>query len=222
MIAYHFISEKYALDAISKQRFKLSLIDDLNDPFELLSADLPDRESRNEAIRFKEHMAEKLGILCFSKNWKNPLLWSHYADRHKGIALKCYIKDSIALPVEYRTNRFFFDMIGKKTKKQKVTRSDTKGLWLTKFESWRYEEEIRVICLKHECEKEGKLFFKNCNAEELQIQGLILGPLCNLSIDKIDKALPAGKEIDVIKSRLAFRSFNIVRQQEYKRIKIKK
>jgi len=217
MIAYHFISEKYALEAVAKQRLKLSLINDLNDPFELLAADFLDRESRKEAIRFKEDMASKLGILCFSKNWKSPLLWSHYADRHKGIALKCYIKDSIALPVTYRTNRFFFDMKGKRNKKQKVTRSETEGLWLTKFESWRYEEEIRVICSKYECEKEGELFFKDCNDEELQIQGLILGPLCNLSINQIKDALPSGKEIDIIKSRLAFRSFEIVRQKDFKR-----
>ena len=46
MIAYHFISEKYALDAIENQCLKLSLIDDLNDPFELFAANLPDTESR--------------------------------------------------------------------------------------------------------------------------------------------------------------------------------
>ncbi len=50
MIAYHFISEKFALNVISDQCLKLSLLYDLNDPFELLSADLPDRKSRNRFI----------------------------------------------------------------------------------------------------------------------------------------------------------------------------
>jgi hypothetical protein len=109
-------------------------------------------------------------------------------------------------------------MKGKRNQKQKVTRSETEGLWLTKYESWRYEEEIRVICSKNECINEGKLFFKNCNADELKIQGLILGPLCDLPIEKIRDALPPGKEIDVIKSRLAFRSFEIVQQREFKRV----
>lgn len=216
MIAYHFISEKYALEAVSKQRLKLSLLNDLNDPFELLAADLPDRESREEANRFKNYMASNLGILCFSKSWKNPLLWSHYADRHKGIALICHIKDSIALPVNYRKNRFVFDMKGKRDKKLKVTHSETEGLWLTKFESWRYEDEVRMICSKSECKNEDELFFKYCNPMEFQFKGLILGALCNLSLDKIKDALPKGKEIDVIKSRLAFRSFEIVQQREFK------
>ena len=200
---------------------KLALIDNLNDPFELLAPDLPDRESRKEAERFKKYMASKLGILCFSRNWKNPVLWSHYADRHKGITLKCYIKDSIALPVTYQKERFPFDIKGKRHKTQKVTRSETKGLWLTKYESWCYEEEIRMLCTKNECAQEDDLFFKNCKANELQIQGLILGSLCDLPIDEIKDALPPGIEIDVIKARLAFRSFEIVQQKEFEKMIIK-
>ncbi len=32
----------------------------------------------------KKNMSKKFAILCFSKKWDNPLLWRHYADRHKG------------------------------------------------------------------------------------------------------------------------------------------
>ena len=141
MIAYHFISEMYALDAIKNQCLKLSFIDDLNDPFELFAADLRDAESRNEALRFKKHMTEKLGILCFSENWKNPLLWSHYADRHKRIALKFQIKDNIALPVKYRKDRFPIDLKKLKYGDRRVTKDEAEGLWLTKFKSWEYDDE---------------------------------------------------------------------------------
>jgi hypothetical protein len=140
MIAYHFTSEKHALDAISNQCLKLSLIDDLNDPFELFAADLPDSESRKEALKFKNNMSTRVGILCFSKNWGNPLLWSHYADRHKGVALEFKIKDDIALPVKYRKNRFSINLKDLADNIRKVTKEETEGLWLTKYKSWEYEE----------------------------------------------------------------------------------
>ena len=221
MIAYHFISEKYALDAIANQCLKLSLIDDLNDPFDLFAADLPDSESRKEALKFKKHMAERVGIICFSKKWKNPLLWSHYADRHKGVALEFLIKDSIALPVKYKKNRFRVNLKEKKYRNKDVTKAETEGLWLTKYESWGYEEEKRVICTKSECINKGSLFFKSFN-DEIFLQGIVLGPLSKLSTKSIEDKLPSGKELSVIKSRLAFRSFSIVTQRRFGKLLLKK
>ena len=58
MIAYYFISDKYALDIISNQCMKLSLFQDLNDPFELLSVDLPNKQARHEARKFKDFMGK--------------------------------------------------------------------------------------------------------------------------------------------------------------------
>jgi hypothetical protein len=213
MIAYHFTSEKYALDAISNQCLKLSLIDDLNDPFELFAADLPDSESRKEALKFKNHMSARVGIICFSKNWKNPLLWSHYADRHKGVALEFQIKDDIALPVKYRKNRFLINLKEIAYNKRKVTKAETEGLWLTKYKPWVYEKEIRIICTKSECKKKGNLFFKSFN-HEISLKGIVLGPLSKLSIKKIEDKLPTGKNLSVVKSRLAYRSFSIVTQRK--------
>lgn len=221
MIAYHFISENYALDVISNQCLKLSLINDLNDPFELIAADLPDFESRIEMRKFKDYMAGKLGILCFSKNWNNPLLWSHYANRHKGVALEFFIKDEIALPVKYRKNRFRFDVKEKIYLKQNVSREETDEIWLTKFESWNYEEEIRVICSQSDCIKKKNLLFHPLN-DEISLKAVILGPLCELKIEDINEKLPVGKELKVIKSRLAFRSFDIVKQRRFKTQTLKK
>jgi hypothetical protein len=221
MIAYHFISEKYALDVISNQCLKLSLINDLNDPFELIAADLPDFESRREARKFKDHMAGKFGILCFSKKWNNPLLWSHYANRHKGVALEFIIKDEKALPVKYRKNRFGINFKEKVYLKQSVSRVEVEGLWLTKFDSWSYEEEVRVICSQADCIRRHNLLFHPLN-DEISLKGVILGPLCEFKVEDLKEKLPVGMELGVIKSRLAFRSFNIVKQKRFKKLKLKK
>jgi len=221
MIAYHFISEKYALDVISNQCIKLSLFHDLNDPFELLSVDLPNEQSRNEARKFKDFMAEQCGILCFSRNWKNPLLWSHYANRHKGVAFQFKLRNDIALPVKYRKSRFEIDFAKKILLKENITKEETEGIWLTKFESWKYEEELRVVCSKKDCTNINGFLFHPLN-DEISLKGIVLGPLCKITVDDIRSALPNNKEIEIIKARLAFRSFDIVQQRTFKKIRIKK
>lgn len=220
MIAYQFISDEHVLKVLSDQWLKLSLINDLNDPYELIAADLSDFESRREAIKFKNHMNENFGFLCFSKNWKNPLLWSHYANRHKGAALKVVIDDKVALPVRYRKNRFPINFKEKIINKIQVTREELEGIWLTKFDSWSYEEEIRVICNKSDCiPKENKYFYPLNH--EIRIVGIVLGSLCKISINDIKQNLPKGNSLEIIKSRLAFRSFNIVEQKSFKKLIIK-
>lgn len=216
MKAYHFITEKYALDVISDQRLKVSLLNDLNDPFELNAVDLPDRESRKKSYEFKQFMAERYGILCFSRVWKNPLLWSHYANRHKGVALEFEIRDNIAHPIKYRKERYVLNSGKSYTVQKKFDRKDIEGVWLTKYSQWNYEKEIRVIVEKSECVKNDGKYFFNLNPE-VQLRGLILGPLCEITTKMIEQQLPPKKTLSVMKSRLAFRSFNIVTQEKFKK-----
>jgi hypothetical protein len=216
MKAFHFISEKYALDVISYQRLKVSLLNDLNDPFELNAVDLPDRESRKKAYNFKQFMAERYGMLCFCKIWKNPLLWSHYANRHKGVALEFEIKDDIAFTIKYRKERYVLNAGKSYSVNKKFERKDIEGIWLTKFRDWSYEKEIRVIVEKSECQKNDKKYYYNLDSD-IQLHGLILGPLCEITPEMIEKKMPPNKKMTVMKSRLAFRSFNIVTQKEFKK-----
>lgn len=216
MKAYHFISEKYALDVISTSSLKVSMLTDLNDPFELNAVDLPDRESRGKAHNFKQFMAEHYGILSFSETWKNPLLWSHYANRHKGVALEFEIKDAIAHPIKYRSERYVLNAGESYAVQKKMERKDIEGIWLTKYIDWSYEEEIRVIVEKTECIKNDKKYFYNLNLD-VQLRALILGSLCEITSEMIEKKLPQNKKLEVMKSRLAFRSFNIVKNYDFKK-----
>lgn len=88
MKLYHLLSVGYGLAAIRDRRFKLSSFDSLNDPFELFAGDLRDPAIRKLYRDVKEGMTKKMAILCCSKSVDNTLLWSHYADRHRGMALE--------------------------------------------------------------------------------------------------------------------------------------
>jgi Protein of unknown function (DUF2971) len=217
MRLFHFISEEHALDVIRNQRLKVSQLHDLNDPFELTAVELSDREFRNEYKMFKREMAEKYGILCFSKTWKSPLLWSHYANRHKGVALEFEVLDSVAHSVTYRRNRYVLNYEMQSGHTPPFDKRDIQGIWLTKYKQWEYEDEVRVILRKTECYKQGAMYFYRLG-QDIHLKGIVLGPLCDIPIIEIENSLPKNLRISVIQSRLAFRSFNIVKKTSFKKV----
>lgn len=84
---YHLLSARWALDDLTRWRLKIAEFADLNDPFELLGVELPNRALRRAFAAWKAKALREYGVLCFSRKWSNPVLWSHYADKHKGICL---------------------------------------------------------------------------------------------------------------------------------------
>lgn len=102
---YHFTALEYALAALKNQRLKVARISELNNPFELLCPPLADRTTRQAFVALKKREAKRSGILCFSKKWSNLLLWSHYADKHRGAALAFEIHPDLITEVLYTTRR---------------------------------------------------------------------------------------------------------------------
>jgi hypothetical protein len=102
---YHFLSAGHALDDIARGRIRISRIEQLNDPFELWCVYQKDRGLRDALRAYKEEMNTRFGMLCFSKHWHNPVLWSHYADRHRGICLGFDIDSRRVKPVAYISQR---------------------------------------------------------------------------------------------------------------------
>ena len=76
---YKFRSAEFGLLNLKERRLKLSTIDDLNDPFDLCSLDITDPAIEYALNAYIEHFRCTTGLLCFSRNWDNLLLWSHYA-----------------------------------------------------------------------------------------------------------------------------------------------
>lgn len=166
MRAYHLLSERWAIEALKKQRLKVSLFNDMNDPFELLGVALTRKEDRLIFQRIKQELNGEIGALCFSKRWSNPVLWSHYADKHRGICLGFDLLDGWVQHVEYRGTRLEEDFA---TGLVKASKEDI-GIKLlkTKFEHWRYEEEVRFIVKLKDIVNEGPNYFLPfCNALQL-------------------------------------------------------
>ncbi len=213
MRAFHFLPARYALEALQSRRLKVALLNELNDPFELFAADLSERNTRFAFRQWKNDFAQRTGMLCFSKRWKNPLLWSHYADRHRGIALEFDIDDNVAIPVRYRRTRLRLD-VDMIIKQDGFGEDLAEELYATKSKHWAYEEEVRVPTLLSECVGQDGLFFEGFG-ESLEIKSVVLGSLCTIEADDVQRILPQGSSVAVCRSRMAFRSFNIVRNKEY-------
>ena len=205
------MSTKWALEAIKNQRLKVSRFNDLNDPFELFAAELTDKNRRREFRSWKKEMSEKYGLMCFSTRWSNPLLWSHYADKHKGVALEVEIPNDYVAEVSYHPERLMLD-IEQKLSKNGLSESDVYSLLTSKFEHWRYEDEVRVFKGRSDCTIENEYWFSEFG-ESMQLTGVIHGPLCQLAEREISTVLPKGMKLNLTKARLAFQSFSVVQNQ---------
>lgn len=100
---------------------------------------------------FQNYLATKIGFVCFSKNPIQQLMWSHYADHHRGFVVAFDLGDShsAAKLVTYQSGRVPF----RHTSTDENTFIE---LVRTKALDWSYEEEVRVICMEQEWTENAK------------------------------------------------------------------
>lgn len=208
MRVFHFLKAAHALSALEKGRIKVALIDELNDPFELLCPDIRDPQHRRGFQQFKARCAAKFGYLCFTERWQNLMLWSMYADKHQGAALEIELPDDTAMRVKYRKTRVVWD-VESIMKAGGFNQEHVDVISTTKSIHWRYEREVRAAVPLAEAEREGNLYFAT-----VDIRGVVLGALSKVTENDIRKALPLGKKVTLTQARLAFGSYNVVRRKD--------
>ncbi|MCL2789559.1 MAG: DUF2971 domain-containing protein [Desulfobulbus sp.] len=166
---------------------RFSPLNELNDPFELSLAciDFPDsirqkvRESYSEPLgpnaeriilakRFDDHVSNKnaeknQAILSLTEDPEHILMWSHYADQHKGMVIgldfshdffkQMFINgDEFLLPVKYCNQRPLYSYAEGRFLVEVKESLGTKGL------QWGYEREWRAVtkafCSKKKIKKQ--------------------------------------------------------------------
>jgi hypothetical protein len=191
------------------RRIKIARFADLNDPFELFAVELSEKNHRIPLSGFKDHMHERFGLICFSKHWENPVLWSHYAERHRGVCLGFDVPDNLLQQVTYTPERLPFEF-EKNSNRPKLKPESVAALLHTKFSDWAYEEEYRIFVGLDPNSVEGGLHFLSFG-KELILSEVILGPSCPLPYDEVTKLVSLyDGNIKVTRARLAFESFKIV------------
>ena len=148
MTLYKYISTEHADDILNKKELLVSDGTTFNDPFELK---VLDKRSGTESS------VSGLWILCLTTSCKNKLMWSHYADSHKGLCLVVKVPKALVYPVHYSSRRIFTDsnidgiLKSGKAKQKKYQNkyldnlSDKHKIALIKDKKWSYEKEWRLI-----------------------------------------------------------------------------
>lgn len=147
--------------------------------------------------KYANGIASSLGVSCFSQKENNLLMWSHYADKHKGLCLKFDMyKDhdlfTIPVKVDYPRNYPQFDYFSLRKSEYGLPQFFVG----TKSNDWAYENEIRIVKPKSQFENNrGKILFKKdslvevifgykCGAEkanEIKNEMLRIGYTCKFS-----------------------------------------
>jgi Protein of unknown function (DUF2971) len=198
---YRFLSADTALKTIASRLLRVGRITEFNDPFEWrvgVSGVLPQYEHHVRAAQQQivDQLSATMGVVCFSDTIEDPILWSHYADHHRGVALEVEYLDVPSLyRVEYSNDRptvdasRLADTQGMKDYLMPIVRS----LFTRKSSSWAYEREYRAFVDLTQCESRCGMFFVKIPPDFLK--RVVLGFRCSLEVAAVQDAIvQAGLE----------------------------
>lgn len=212
MRIYKFLNKHFGLVALRDRRFKVSRLTQLNDPFEMFAFALTDRVQRLALQMTQMEINERAGWACFSRTWKNPVIWAHYADSHKGLCLGFDVPDDQRLTkkIEYVKSRPPFP----KNLSERIESDKLKVMNRTlfrKFRDWRYEQEIRLsIRLDKDAETIDGLHFIDWG-DHLKLVEVVVGINSSTCRRELEGALRGyAHPVKFIKAQAAHAAFAVV------------
>lgn len=209
---YHLAPLRFAKTNIEFRRLKVATFSDANDPFEAKALNLRgrrNREARQLLKEFKASQDEQTGMLCFSRTSTNPVLWSHYAEGHKGVCLGCDVKADLLEPVEY-TDSLLTARLNDETDPSELPDELQRALLVTKFHHWQYETEVRRFVSLSDANRQDGIYFWPFD-ENMILREVVLGPLCPRSELEPMRASVASANVPAVvsRARLGFGSFEV-------------
>ena len=155
-------------------------------------------------------MANKAGLISFCRTWQHPLLWAHYADNHKGIALGFKVlKEELFVPVKYVDQRKTLKALGINGLAD-LTEEQMLEIVSIKYSAWSYETEVRCFCRMEDRDPISGTYFRDFSPA-LQLTEVLIGFRATVTrsalrqILSIDSAKVSSKKV-----RSSFHSFEMV------------
>ena len=218
LILYRYLSALHGLHVLQSAELKVGRMLELNDPLDcqpnIVTApeELDDDAYAAFSRRFLGTLHEEFGLLCYSAVIDDPVIWSHYADAHRGMVLEFEFENP-PLGVVYPPD----DLRPQLDPNDPEIQGDS--LWAImigftrKAKSWEYEKEYREFIELSACRMAGHHYF--CSPRGI-LRRVILGVRSSLSVSDARHALsdqwPASVRNGVVVTKAtAFRhSFRIV------------
>jgi len=215
MRVYHFVNQKFGLENIRRRRLKIATLHELNDTFELFGVNLADVHLRRAFSVMKDELSLKHGLLCFSRHWRNPVQWSHYAAKHTGLCLGFDIPDEHLGAVTYSRKRLVVETDKFRNPGELSFDTATKFLF-TKYSHWRYENEVRCFVTLDEKDPDTNLYFAEFS-DKLRLAVVVVGAHSTVTRETLRNSLgDLASSVEAFKARLAFNTFRVVRQRNAK------
>jgi hypothetical protein len=213
MRLYYMTQLETAIEHIlPERRMRIAQFDQLNDPFELLSAKMGGANERIVFKRLREHWIRTLGVICMGRHWKSPLMWAHYAKSHAGICLGFDVPDDKPKRMNYEPGRLQL-LIDTAKPAGGFTLELLEKVLTTKYAQWAYEEEWRLFSNLEERDPVNGHFYVPFGPV-LSLREIIVGARCAQPVGSFKKLLGQVKQsVTIIKARPAFESFEIVTQK---------
>jgi hypothetical protein len=213
-LLYKFMRSEHALSFLDDGFIKIATLNDLNDPYDLVPC-IPDASPgfgvgaerwRTLSLAW---LSERHGLMCMSSTCADPVLWAHYADGHRGVALELNPEDDPNLiDVEYADDRVVipFEKIADPSRFLPV---DMLALLRRKCRSWQYEKEVRFVMPLELCTRRGDIFM--LPLPDGFLHSIILGYRCPLDEHAVRQKLDRGRFSSAVVKRahLSDRTFAI-------------
>jgi hypothetical protein len=215
---YRLLPDEAAINTIETRCFRVSRLADLKDCFEWKFGFDGYPPELEESIQKRlddlvERAGETMGILCFSKEIKDPILWSHHADGHKGIAFEVNVGINVNLvsnlhKVEYDKPRIVLPY-RQMTDQEWLKRME--NFYKQKSKSWGYEQEYRLV-IDHAhaaCKQSGGRFFWKIPAGF--ITRVIIGFHSSISEQYLRQVLDLNgfQNVQIVKAKQSLKTYDV-------------
>jgi hypothetical protein len=160
---------------------------------------------------FQQRVSNIIRIGCFTIDPRNLLMWSHYAEKHKGIVIGYDFSDNPALTknilrVKYRKNNYSFDVNCCYGFDPTIEQIGEMLSW--KYCKWNYEKEYRMVRMCSNLNKSGELY--GIADSDQYIREIIVG--CKTDDITLIKLIKSNN-VRIYQERLKRSNYNIVLQE---------
>lgn len=208
---YRFLKAEFGLRSLADKRLRVGRIEELNDDFEFIGVATDIREERIALRNTRRQLSANKGVLCMSKGWDSPLMWAHYGDSHKGMALGFEVPAGLYPAVEY---------VEKRPSREEMGLGDEGGMSVAtmgrlikmKAKGWAYEQEHRAfVDLTDAIILDGTEHFFVDFGPQLLLREVIVGSRFRTQRSEVLRLVDPG--VDVFMARGDFEDFKVVRQR---------
>jgi len=127
------------------------------------------------------------------------LLWSHYADGHKGICLEFEVeKMDYFSQIRYVESPLHFSLQQFETSDKKVNQNIMIDMFYSKSSFWSYEDEIRIFARREHTDT--NLVFKNFKSMNIKLSKIILG--CKMSHTEVNQIRNEFRDLNITEALL--------------------